>query len=391
MKVNSIKRLKVLFLCSWYPNKDNLTVGNFIQKHAEAANIYNDVIVLAIVASKNTQTIEIVETSTNGLKEIVVYYPKKDSFFTIGNKISGLLSHIKAFRLGYKRVQERLGKPDILHLNVTYPMGIWAKWLKRKEGIPYVITEHSNGFHLNGDHAYSKTILNLSKSVFADASMILPVSEDLKRNLEQLAPKAKFRIISNVVNETIFTLVQKPQTKTKKFIHISTGYDPQKNLSGIITVLHAIYKIRQDFQLTIISDGDVDYAKQLVNDYNLTEKIFFQGTKSTEEVANFMTQSDALVLFSNYENFPCVIAEAFMVGIPVISTKINGIPEHVHAWNGILVEKGNEQELNTAITQFLDNNFVYDAKKLHKYAVDNFGYQAVGSAFNSVYHKILND
>lgn len=391
MKVNSVKRLKVLFLCSWYPNKDNPTVGNFIQKHAEAANIYNDVIVLAIVASKNTKTIEIVETTTNGLNEIVVYYPKKDSFFTIGNKISGFLSHIKAFRLGYKKVQEKLGQPDILHLNVTYPLGIWAKWLKRRKGIPFVVTEHSNGFHLNGDHSYSKTILTLCKSILSDASMLLPVSEDLKNNLVQLAPNGNFKIISNVVNENIFKLQPHSPSALKKLIHISTGYDPQKNLSGIINVLHELVKIRQDFQLTIISDGDVEYAKKLVAGFDLTEKILFQGTKSTEEVAEFMNQSDALLLFSNYENFPCVIAESFMVGIPVISTSINGIPEHVKPWNGILVEKGNEMELTRVLIQFLDNSDVYDPEKLHNYALEHFGYNAVGKSFDTVYHSILKD
>lgn len=391
MKVNSVKRLKVLFLCSWYPNKDNPTVGNFTQKHAEAANIYNDVVVLAIVASKNTHSIEIVESTTNGLNEIVVYYPKKDSFFTIGNKISGLFSHIKAFRLGYKRVQEKLVQPDILHLNVTYPLGIWAKWLKRRKGIPFVVTEHSNGFHLNGDHSYSKTILTLCKSILSDASMLLPVSEDLKNNLVQLAPNSFFKIISNVVNENIFKLQPRSSSTLKKLIHISTGYDPQKNLSGIINVLHKLVKIRQDFQLTIISDGDVEYAKKLVADLDLTEKILFQGPKSTEEIAKFMNQSDALLLFSNYENFPCVIAESFMIGIPVISTSINGIPEHVKPWNGILVEKGNESELIRALIQFLDNSNVYDPEKLHNYALEHFGYHAVGKSFDTVYHSILKD
>lgn len=44
----AIQRLKILALCSWYPNDFNPTLGNFVKKHAEAASLYNDVVSLSV-------------------------------------------------------------------------------------------------------------------------------------------------------------------------------------------------------------------------------------------------------------------------------------------------------------------------------------------------------
>lgn len=40
------KRLKILFLPAWYPSEVNPIQGIFVQEHAKAASLYNDVVVL---------------------------------------------------------------------------------------------------------------------------------------------------------------------------------------------------------------------------------------------------------------------------------------------------------------------------------------------------------
>jgi len=387
---NSIKeKLNILFLCSWYPNRENPTLGNFVQKHAEAANRENNITVLAVISSTKISKTEVIQSTTNGLHEILVYYPRSQSKIPFFNKLLNFRRNQIAFKLGYQQAKKQFGKFDLLHLNVTYPLGIWAKRLKKSENLPYVITEHSNGFHLNGKHAYPPSILKMSASVFKEASCIMPVSEDLKNHLLKLASNVKYKVISNVVDETLFSIAKKEETKKTQFVHISTAYDEQKNVSGILNVFSKIAILRNDFELHIISDGDTSYAKKIVREQKNENFISFHSTKSTLEIASFLSQCDALVLFSNYENFPCVIAESFMSGIPVISTNINGIPEHVKDWNGILVEKGNDKELEKAIIDFLNKKLSVDSHKLRSYALEHFSYNAVGKSFNSIYRQVL--
>ena len=143
------------------------------------------------------------------------------------------------------------------------------------------------------------------------------------------------------------------------------------------------------FHLDIVSDGDTEYAKQLVNELSCQSVVTFHSTKTTIEVAQMLSESDALLMFSNYENFPCVIAESFMTGLPVISSNVNGIPEHVNASNGLLVQPRNEEELERAIEQFLDGTVTFDRSSIRSYAEEHFGYRAVGKSFDTIYRKVL--
>lgn len=387
---NSTRRLKVLTLCSWYPNSNNPTLGNFVKKHAEAASRFNDVVCLSIFPSSYDKSIRLEKTNGEAFSEIVAYYPKSKSKLGPWNAFRNFLSHRKAFKLGYQQVESMFGKPDIVHLNITYPLGVWALHLKRKKNIPYVVTENSTGLHVGSDHTYPKHILALCKRILRGAAVLLPVSEDLKGYMKKLSPNSKFELISNVVDEDIFKYVEQPKTESKKtFIHISTGLDVHKNISGILTTLSRIAKYRKDFHLQIVSDGDVDYAKKLVNSMNLTDIVTFYPTKSTSEIAEMIEQSSALLLFSNYENFPCVIAESLMLGKPVISTNVNGIPEHVQITNGLLMAKGDENELEKAICKFLDNEIEFNSNEIHSYAFKHFSYQEVGKSFDRVYRQVL--
>lgn len=380
---------KVLTLCSWYPNDNNPTLGNFVQKHADTISNYNSVIALAIFPSINDHGIRIEEHKRKDLKEIIVYYPKKQDGFKVFRLVHNFFAHRKAFRLGYNRVEEYMGKPDIVHLNIVYPLGIWALWLKLRHKIPYVVTENSSGFHVDSEHAYPKPILKLCKLVLRNASVLMPVSQNLKSNLEKLSGKKRFEIVCNVVDETLFTSPHDKNSNPNRLIHISTGVDSIKNLSGMIRVVHELSALYPSLHLDIISDGDITYAKDLHLALGNKGAIDFHATKTTEEIASMIESSDALLMFSNYENFPCVIAESMMCGKPVISSNVNGIPEHVHKDFGLLVNPGDEAALAKAIRCFLGGEVVFDQEEIRNYALRHFSYASVGKRFTDIYKSIL--
>lgn len=385
------ERLNILFLCSWYPHETKPTLGNFVKKHAEAASRYNDVICVSIFASEKDKQVRLVHSGNESFSDIVAYYPKKSGKYNPISKIQNYLAHRKAFKLAYKHVESVFVKPDLVHLNITYPIGIWALYLKRKKGIPFVVTENSTGLHVGTEHTYPKPILYLCKRILRKANVLLPVSEDLKRYMKMLSPNSKFEIISNVVDENIFQYQKTTDTESiKTFVHISTAFDPHKNITGMLKVLSRISKYRSDFHLKIISDGNVSFAKKLVEELELSKLVSFQGTMTTEEIAQVIHENSALLLFSNYENFPCVIAESMMLGKPIISTDVNGIPEHVIESNGVLVPRGDEDKLEQAICAYLDNKIEFDSNEIHNYAFKHFSYQEVGKSFDRVYRQVLN-
>ena len=266
-------------------------------------------------------------------------------------------------------------------------MGLWAMYLKKRKNIPYIITEHSSGFQ-NEKNTYSKKILNFSKKVLSKAEYIVPVSEDLRNHLQKVYSGKNYHCVSNVVNKNIF----KPGvsiTPKKQFIHVSTAYEPAKNILGIIKTIKALSLKRKDFNLQIISDGDTLAAHELARELGILNSfIVFHDTKTTEEIAKMYHGKEALILFSNFENFPCVIPEAWMSGIPVIATSVNGIPEYVNSSNGILIEPKDQKSLENAMNLILDKKKTFDSEKLRSYAIDHFSYEAIAEQYNSIYQKI---
>ena len=93
-------------------------------------------------------------------------------------------------------------------------------------------------------------------------------------------------------------------------------------------------------------------------------------------------------MFSRFENFPCVIAEAMATGIPVISTNVGGIAEHVSALNGLLIANENVNELALALEKVAKGFVQFDQEQISSYTQAHFSYQKVGCAINCVYSNL---
>lgn len=359
-------------------------MGNFIEKHAEAAALYNDISVLAVFPREQEDPIVVEESTINSVRRIVVYYKKVNRGLPIVSQLKKWKLYKQACDQGFDLINN-LKKIDLVHLNVVYPLGFYALALQKKYQLKFIVTEHSTAYS-KGPNQMSATKLNFCKKVLTKADRILPVSEDLGKTLKQLAPAVPQTIVANVVNENVFRLEEFAPTST--FVHISHAYDPHKNVSGIIRVVAQLMG-KYDFNFTIISDGDLTPHRALAKDLDIPISVLtFESTKTTIEIAQILQHSKALVLFSNYENFPCVIAEAMMTGKPVISTNVNGIPEHINSSNGILVQAQDENSLLDAMISILENKIEYDASEIHNYAMQHFSYKNVGLKLNEIYQEL---
>ena len=85
---------------------------------------------------------------------------------------------------------------------------------------------------------------------------------------------------------------------------------------------------RDDLRLHIAGNGD--YAEQLRRELSNWSNVHFYGYVSGEAKADLLARSDAFVLPSIcYDNAPLAIPEAYRYGLPVIGSRIGGIPEMI--------------------------------------------------------------
>lgn len=350
-------------------------MGNFVQRHAHSIATRHKVEVLVCIPDPSRKQPE-VETVQNGkLLEHRVYYPG-----------SGMRAAFKAFRAGVTQcIQDREDAFDLVHHNVLHTAGWQARWLQKKCGLPYVLTEHWNGFHNGWYGALPFRRRLLIRAAAKGASMLCPVSEHLAAAMQRCGLKSNYTVVPNVVDTELFTLGSRPTVF--KCVHVSHLGDDHKNVSGMLRVLKRVLDAGMSVELDVIGDGDIEPHVATATKLGITQAVSFRTEQPIQEIAKAMRQASALLLFSNYENLPCVIVEAFASGIPVISTDVGGIAEHVQPGRGVLVEKGDEDALFEALMAFDPAN--YPASDLRSYAVNHFSTGAVAAAYTQVYQTAL--
>lgn len=287
--------------------------------------------------------------------------------------------------------------PDVVQLNVIQKQGILALWLKKRYGIPYVIVEHWSGF-LPENGAYLRNNGSLKRKIYekiaAEASVILPVSDRLKEAMQACGiQNARWEKIHNVVDDFFF---EKEECRTsnvesrKTLLHVSCFDEAAKNVKGLLRAAKMLTEKRQDWQLVLVGTG-ADYKEVRAYAETLAfpaGTLRWTGELTPREVAEEMHKADAFVLPSNYENAPVVLSESLAMGLPIIASRIGGIPEMVDDESGILVPTRDEKALAEAMDEMLDNLDKYDSEKI-RLKGEQYSFEMVGKHFKAVYESVL--
>ena len=385
--------MNVVWLASWYPNRTSPTTGDFIERHAKAVAPFIDSLTIIAVIKDSAMPengVEIIEQKENNISTYIIYYG--------AGKWSGLVEKMLSFKKYISLQQQLFNKlfdknllPDIVHVQVAMKAGLFAKKLKRKYNIPFVLTEHWTGYHPQSKPGLKEQGLYfswLSKSIIKNASMFLPVSTDLGKTVNQYLLPVAFKVIPNVVDASLFYYLPKPVSKFR-FIHLSYLHF-QKNPEGILQACKLLKDKGCIFELQLI--GRKDEALQLVATELglLNEFVFFEDAISYPEVANRMQHASALLLFSRFENLPCVMLEALCCGLPVISSRVGGIAEVIVESNGILVENENTIQLAEAMLLLIKNYESYNRLAIAANAQQLYSYQTVGKQIWEVYDAVIS-
>ena len=225
-------------------------------------------------------------------------------------------------------------QPAILHGQIWNPMaGKYLFLLKKSFDIPLVITEH-DPFPLNFPKAiYKKWANNL-------ADQIISVSKANQKLLTELYPnlKNKIEVIYNGIESSSHrisaaqkamirtqTFQLSPNSKTKIIFSAGTLHE-RKGYQFLLQALAELEKSVEDFKLVIAGEGpEHQNLLELSKNLRIENKILLLGQR--DDVTQLMSSADLFVLPSLKEAFGLVILEAMQAGLPIIASKVGGIPE----------------------------------------------------------------
>lgn len=370
--------MHILWLASWYPNRTNPFDGDFIQRHALAMGTQVPLNVIHIAKDKQGGR-EFSITQKGQTKETVGYFKAPD---TGSATLNGLISQYRRFRLYHKAFKQHIkeqGKPDLIHVHICIHAGVYALWVKWRYGIPYAVMEHYTVYvpgSLDNYYQRSYGYRWINRLILKKAVVVNSTSDYLLKSMVAIAPIKKAWLLPNAVDEELFFPPSK-QTHADgepfRFIHVSTLV-PHKNVTGI---LYALAKVRQPWVLDLVGPPQ-ESIQELVKDLNLAERVRFSGEIHNAQVGERMRQAQAFILFSRFENQPCVISEALCTGLPVISSDVGGVSEVLDESNGILVPDNDLERLTEACEQMILTYHRYKPQEIADKAFTKHNYARVG-------------
>ncbi len=393
----SPKRLYILHLARWYPNRFDPMPGLFIERHAEAVALYADVALVYTHAAEKAllqKKYEIDFEVSNGVRTAKVYFQNPANSIPVWSHFQKIFRFLKANYLGIKAVSEKDKTFDVVHVHVLTRLGLPALYFKWAKRIPFVITEHWTRYLslTDGFNGFFRKLL--TKLVVKQAAVVTTVSQDLSQAMQTHGLKnPDYRVIANVVDDVFFKVkIPEKNNRTKAFVHVSCFTDKHKNISGLLRVICDLSKQRNDFHFTLVGEGeDLEKIKAYAQTLDIPEQFLtFTGLLEGNSLAETMAKADALVIFSNYENMPVVINESLVLGVPVFSTRVGGIAEMVNESNGRLVEKGDEPALLKVLIDFLENKIHFDTADFRQHARETFSPEAIGKDLIEIYTKTKN-
>jgi len=104
-------------------------------------------------------------------------------------------------------------------------------------------------------------------------------------------------------------------------------------------------ELRNQISVDFIGDGpERPILESLSFNLGIASQIHFLGSISNQEVYKYLAENNIFVLMSKNEGLPISIIEAMRVGLPIISTRVSGIPELVNeGYNGFLLNPDVEE------------------------------------------------
>lgn len=276
---------------------------------------------------------------------------------------------------------------ELLHTHYAIPHAVAAE-LAAEGSIPLIHTLHGTDVTLLGiDPAYQI----LTSKVLKKAAAVTAVSQNLA-HLAQRSFGASPQVIYNAVDTERF----RPNPQAKRFyaaedefllVHAS-NFRAVKRVGDIV---HIFAKVRQKIKARLVLVGtgpERAQALSIAHGLGVDGSVTSLATaKNPEEITG---SADAFLLASEYEGFGQSGLEALACGVPVVATKVGGVPEWLTPEVGRLVEFGDLEAFSHAVVELLTSPALSQMREnARHYAQAHFNPEAITDQYEQVYRLAI--
>jgi glycosyltransferase involved in cell wall biosynthesis len=287
-----------------------------------------------------------------------------------------ILKEFKNF-FGILRILKR-EKPDIFHINSSKMGGIGALAGRLARIKKIIFTAHGWAFREERHWAENLLIEEASWLTVMLCHRTICVS---KRDFDDMAKKPlagkKLVLIHNGVGEVSFHSKAKAREKLAlvteaEVVGTIAELHHNKGLDTALRGFSGAYKYT-DTKLVVIGEGEERAElESLVGELGLGEQVSLVGFK--DEASRLLKAFDIFILPSRKEGLPYSLLEAGLASLPVVATKVGGIPEVIRdGETGLLIQANNPDALAKALLKLKDEQLRKSlGKNLHTLVSESF-------------------
>ncbi|MBR2309190.1 MAG: glycosyltransferase [Oscillospiraceae bacterium] len=255
------------------------------------------------------------------------------------NKPAGL--HLPTFWKAAKYVHTY--KPDVIHTHLNGWMYVFpAAWCRK---IKILHTIHSRAARQEASGALRKLVTFL---YHRKVMVPVAISDEIKSEATQVyrLGAEQVEMVYNPVDYRAFADTPKQQHDGVVFVNVAR-FSKVKNQLFLIRAFAKAYESNSDIRLAMAGEGALlETAKELTRELGIADAVEFLG--NVENVPQLLARCDVFVLPSIAEGLPISMLEAEATGLPVIASRVGGIPD-IFNGNGCLVEVNDEAGLVDAM------------------------------------------
>jgi N-acetyl-alpha-D-glucosaminyl L-malate synthase BshA len=284
---------------------------------------------------------------------------------------------------------------DVLHVHYAMPFAasaFLAKHLVAPARLPVVTTLHGTDITVVGQQP---ALLRMTKFTIESSDRVTAVSEALRQaTYDGLGVKKAIEVIPNFVDPEVFAprrrrppLLAPPGARV--LMHAS-NFRPVKNVDMVVRIFAAVHE-RMDSRLVMVGDGpEKPRAEELARHLGVDKHVLFVGNQEVME--ELLPLADLFLLPSSTESFGLVALEAMAAGVPVVASRVGGLPELIeHGTSGFLEDPSDLAAHVRAALRVLDNDTLHRrvARVARKRAVDLFHVDRVVGQYRDVYRDLV--
>lgn len=284
----------------------------------------------------------------------------------VGRYMRSILELLYSYRVAYRL--RRLKAPDIPDvIEFAEVRGEGFAYLRKKQSVPAVVRCHTPTFVLRRYHRvdempYDTSLtVHMEKFSIGQADALTAPSRDMAQTIacDCGLSADRIHVIPNALDVDLFSPNGQRKQKEDAITILHVGrLDRIKGIEVLARAIPSVVEHAPGAQFVFIGRGDA-WQRRLtaqLREKDMDSNAEFLGGVDQKTLLNWYQRADlAVVPTLNYESFSYTCAQAMAAGLPLVASRIGGIPETVGDEAGILVQPGDVDGLAEALVQLIHN------------------------------------